>query len=140
MVNKDKLTFLFSELEKYLSELEHLKTLSQNEFFKDSRNIYTVRYLFQVSIETCINIGTHLISSYRLGLPKEYAEVFRILKNNNILSEAVENKLILMVRFRNRLVHLYWDIDDEMIFEYLQEHLNDFQLFRKEVTSFLSKQ
>lgn len=140
MVNKDKLTFLFSELEKYLSELEHLKTLSQNEFFKDSRNIYTLRYLFQVSIETCINIGTHIISSYRLGLPKEYAEVFRILKNNNILSEDLENKLILMVRFRNRLVHLYWDIDDEMIFEYLQEHLNDFQLFRKEVTSFLSKQ
>jgi len=139
MVDKNKLTLLFSELVKYLEELNTIKKLSKKEFLDDSRNIYSLRYLFQVSIETCINIGTHIVSSQRLGLPKEYAEVFRILKGNNIISEAVEQKLILMVRFRNRLVHLYWDIDDKMIFAYLQEHLDDFYTFRKEITEYLNQ-
>ena len=116
MVDKDKIAFLFSELDKYLDDLEEMKRLSRNTFLEDTRNIYSLRYLFQITIETCINIGTHIISSYRLGLPKEYSDVFRILKNNHVISEDIQNRLILMTRFRNRLVHIYWDIDDETIF------------------------
>jgi len=72
MVDKDKITFLFSELDKYPDDLEEMKKLSRNTFLEDTRNIYSLRYLFQITIETCINIGTHIISSYRLGLPNEY--------------------------------------------------------------------
>lgn len=139
MVDKDKIAFLFSELEKYLDDLEEMKKLSRDTFLEDTRNIYSLRYLFQITIETCINIGTHIISSYRLGLPKEYSDVFRILKNNQVISEDIQNRLILMTRFRNRLVHIYWDIDDETIFKYLQENLEDFYDYKKEISSFLNK-
>lgn len=139
MVDKDKITSLFSELDKYLDDLEKMKKLSRDTFLEDTRNIYSLRYLFQITIETCINIGTHIISSYRLGLPKEYSDVFRILKNNHVTSEDIQNRLILMTRFRNRLVHIYWDIDDETIFKYLQENLEDFYAYKKEISSFLNK-
>lgn len=139
MVDKDKIAFLFSELDKYLDDLEEMKKLSRNTFLEDTRNIYSLRYLFQITIETSINIGTHIISSYRLGLPKEYSDVFRILKNNHIISEDIQNRLILMTRFRNRLVHIYWDIDDETIFKYLQENLEDFYAYKKEISSYLKK-
>ena len=138
MVDKDKITFLFSELDKYLDELEHMKQLSREEFHNDNKNIYSLRYLFQVTIETCINIGTHIISSYRLGLPNEYGDVFRILKNKKVISEELQNKLIAMVRFRNRLVHIYWDIDDDTIFNYLHNNLNDFYIYKKEIAEYLN--
>jgi uncharacterized protein YutE (UPF0331/DUF86 family) len=32
-----------------------------------------------------------------------------------------------MARFRNRLVHLYWDVDDRRIHEYLQGSLTDIE-------------
>ncbi len=34
-----------------------------------------------------------------------------------------------MVRFHNRVVHLYWDVDDATVYRILQENLNDFETF-----------
>jgi len=32
-----------------------------------------------------------------------------------------------MVKFRNKTVHLYYEIDDKEVYKILQQHLNDFQ-------------
>jgi uncharacterized protein YutE (UPF0331/DUF86 family) len=34
-----------------------------------------------------------------------------------------------MARFRNRLVHLYWDVEDATVYEYLQENLDELAMF-----------
>jgi len=34
-----------------------------------------------------------------------------------------------MARFRNRLTHLYWDVDNQTIYRILQDNLEDFALF-----------
>ncbi|MDN5277409.1 MAG: hypothetical protein PWR01_1374, partial [Clostridiales bacterium] len=34
-----------------------------------------------------------------------------------------------MARFRNRLVHLYWDVDAQMIYDIIQNRLGDFEKF-----------
>lgn len=34
-----------------------------------------------------------------------------------------------MARFRNRLIHIYWDIDDERIHGFIQEDLEDVPAF-----------
>ncbi|MBE0655367.1 MAG: DUF86 domain-containing protein [Bacteroidales bacterium] len=138
MIDKSKIAFQFTELEKYLEELESIRNLSKQEFLSDNRNIFSLRYLFQVSIETCINIANHIISRFSLGIPKEYADVFRILGEKEIIPDDLESKLVQMVRFRNRLVHVYWDIDDEIIFDYLQNHLDDFRQYEKDIKTYLS--
>ena len=137
MLDKEKIENLFSELEEYLLALKELKSLSLNTYLKEKRNIYSGRYLLQISIETCINIGNHIISTERMGLPKEYADTFRILAKNEIISNKLMEKLILMTRFRNRIVHLYWDIDDAFVKKIIKENLDDFYLFQKAIKSFL---
>jgi len=42
-----------------------------------------------------------------------------------------------MARFRNMLVHIYWEIDDEKIFDILTSDLIDFDSYIKEVVHFL---
>ena len=139
MIDKSKISLQFEELNRYLKDMEGLKQLSPESFLADQRNVYSLRYLLQVSIETCINIANHIISRNKLGIPKEYAEVFRILNQEKIISDELQTKLIQMTRFRNRLVHVYWDIDDKTIFEYLNTHLNDFHQFKTAITEFLQK-
>ena len=34
-----------------------------------------------------------------------------------------------MARFRNRLMHLYWEVDDQLVADYLHERLDDFDRF-----------
>lgn len=127
----------FAKLDKFLKDLKEIASLSKEEYLDDQRNVYSLRYLLQVTVETCINIANHIISSYRIGLPKEYADVFRILEKEGIISDDIKSKFIQLSKFRSRLVHVYWEIDDEIIFDYLQKHMDDFYNFRKEIKSYL---
>ena len=34
-----------------------------------------------------------------------------------------------MARFRNMLVHIYWDVDDERVYTILHENLDDLRAF-----------
>ena len=38
-----------------------------------------------------------------------------------------------MTRFRNLLVHVYAKVDDSKIYEFLEEDLEDFDLFAREI-------
>ena len=38
--------------------------------------------------------------------------------------------MMAMVGFRNRLVHLYWDVDVEKLYQYLQEDVTLLHQFR----------
>jgi len=140
MVDREKIEGLFFELDEYLQSLNELKKLPLPIYLNEKKNIYSGRYLLQISIETCINIGNHLISTGKLGLPREYADTFRILAKNEILSNELVEKLRLMTRFRNRIVHLYWDIDDEFVKEIIEKNLEGFYLFQKEIKTYLKKQ
>jgi len=43
-----------------------------------------------------------------------------------------------MARFRNRLVHIYWEVDDELIYSMLTEHIKDMEEFTEGFMAFLS--
>ncbi len=137
MIDKQKIENLFRELDTYLKELNELSILSEEDYLSNSRNVYSGRYLLQISIETCINIGNYIISKENLGIPKDYADTFRIMQSNSIISENLLKKLILMTRFRNRLVHLYWDVDDKLVFEIIRNDVEDFIKYRNEVLDYL---
>jgi uncharacterized protein YutE (UPF0331/DUF86 family) len=45
-----------------------------------------------------------------------------------------------MAKFRNRLVHLYWQIDDVQVHEIIQSRLDDFKKFLDDLSEFLGWQ
>jgi uncharacterized protein YutE (UPF0331/DUF86 family) len=40
-----------------------------------------------------------------------------------------------MARFRNRLVHLYWQVDDALVYTYLQDSLADLGRYAAAIAS-----
>jgi uncharacterized protein YutE (UPF0331/DUF86 family) len=42
-----------------------------------------------------------------------------------------------MVSFRNRVVHLYWDVDDATVYRILQENLGDFETYVGHILNFV---
>lgn len=62
-----------------------------------------------------------------------------MLEENGVLSQEVALKLRQMAKFRNRLVHLYGDIDDAYVHNFILNNLEDIQNFQAAVsTKFLS--
>jgi len=47
----------------------------------------------------------------------------------------LKETLIKMTKFRNLIGHLYMEINNEIIYEILQENLSDFNLFKKQIFS-----
>lgn len=137
MIDKEKVIGLLTEFDEYLSSLNELQKLTVKEYLSDKRNIYSGRYLLQILIETCINIANHIVSRMKLGVPKEYADSFRLLNKNEVISSVLLDKLVLMTRFRNRIVHLYWQIDDSFVFELINNNLNDLLEFKSSINSYL---
>ena len=95
----------------------------------------------QLAIESCLNVGNRLISLEQFNQPTDtpetYADIFIQLKILGVTDEDFTDRLVKMAKFRNRLVHLYWEIDKKKIYELIRDNLDDFKLFEKSVVNFL---
>jgi uncharacterized protein YutE (UPF0331/DUF86 family) len=54
---------------------------------------------------------------------------------NNLRSSQDKRR---MVSFRNRVVHLYWDVDESVVYDILHNHLSDFDTFVRYILDHLS--
>ena len=102
----------------------------------------TERFL-HLAIESCLNVGNRLISLYQfskpVATPDTYADIFKEMNRLGVVENDFLKRLINMARFRNRLVHLYWDIDQEAVYGFLQNNLDDFRLFQQQVVMYLQQ-
>jgi len=57
----------------------------------------------------------------------------------DVLEEELAKRLIRMVKFRNMLVHLYWKVEDERVYEYLRNSLDDFEEFKTSIRQYLRR-
>ena len=79
----------------------------------------------------------HISAKKLKKVPKEYAECFEILSEQKIISNELGNELIKMARFRNMLVHVYWKIDYQIIFDIIQNKLDNLREFSKNIAELI---
>lgn len=127
--DEEKITKLSSELFNALNRLHELAELSEDEFLSNPHYIASAKYFLIVAIEAAIDMCNHVISRNRLRVPEDYADTFRVLHEANFFEKDFAERLERMARFRNRLVHIYWAVDDERIYRILQEDIGDLEEF-----------
>jgi uncharacterized protein YutE (UPF0331/DUF86 family) len=135
--NPDKITRLVSEMRKAVSHLQSLSTLDQKSFLNDPDKIGSAKYHFITAIESAIDICSHVISQNGYRAPEDYGDTFQVLGEQGAFKEDFVKDLKNMAKFRNRLIHLYWEVDDGQVYEILQSKLGDFKTFLDKVAMFL---
>ncbi len=136
-LNQELIEKRCQEISDSLERLEKIKTLSKEEFLKnqDSRDIASYRLL--VAIEAALNICYHISAKKLKKAPDEYAECFGILGEGGIISNDLAEQLKKMARFRNMLVHMYWKMDYEIVFDILQKDLDLLRQFTRAAAALL---
>ncbi len=129
MVDKQVILQKVNILEDNLTKMEFLAGLPENDFLDKFFYVESAKHLLQVSVEAMLDITNHIIARERYRSPKTYAEAFLVLVEQDILPKEKKANFIQMARFRNRVVHLYHELDDKEIYRILQENLNDFRVF-----------
>ena len=93
---------------------------------------------FQLSIESAIDIGEIIISREGFERPEMYRSVFLILGKNGIIPTNFAEEFAQAAGFRNILVHMYEDIDIDILHMFLSEKLDDFDEFARYIAEYLS--
>ena len=135
--DQEKMVKLVSELRKSVIRLESIANHSLEEFQNDPDKIGSSKYHFIVAIEACIDMCNHVISRNGFRVPEDYADTFRVMSEVGALDSNFSVELTNMAKFRNRLVHLYWEVDEEQLYGLLKSRLGDFKRFLDKIAEFL---
>ncbi len=123
-----------------LRKLHELGALSQADFLTDFRNTDSAKYLLVQAIEAAIDICNHIVARHGGRAPHDYADCFAILQELGIISGDLATRLQRMARFRNLVVHLYWQVDDARVYDIIQRDLGDLEEFQKAIAAFIAAQ
>lgn len=127
--DKNKIDQKLLFMDTCINKLKKLRGFNKDVFIDDFTKVDSAKYLLQVSIEAMLDISSHLIARNRLGKPKDNKEHFQILADNGIIDNKDVSIYFNMAKFRNRIVHMYFNISDEMIYDIVQNNINDFERF-----------
>ena len=143
-VNVDLLTHRANDIRNAVSTLNRIGQLSKEQFLTDEMVVDAAKYRMVVAAEGAISICTHLAArlaskTRRFMKHNSYAQCFQILAAAGILTLDLAQSMGNMARFRDLLVHGYADVDDGMVWEFLQVDLADLNTYLSQVNQALGE-
>lgn len=140
MVNPQTITPILNNLRNYKHKLSILAGYSREDFLQDFTKVESAKHLLQVAIQSCLDVAHHIIADEGYRTPQESYDAFVVLQEEKIIPDSFMPVLRQMVSFRNRVVHLYWDVNDAIVYDILQQNLGDFDTFVGYILNFMSQQ
>ena len=131
------------QLNRYYLLLLEARKVPYDEFVDNPLQYGSTERFFHLAIESCLNIGNRLNALYQfskpVNTPDTYADIFKEMNRLGVVDADFLQRLVQMAKFRNRLVHLYWELDRDTIYGFLQNNLDDFTLFQQCVVDYLNE-
>ncbi|MEK7504964.1 MAG: DUF86 domain-containing protein [Patescibacteria group bacterium] len=129
-----KLKFLseyFVELEKIFSDS------TDEEVLTDSLKYHAVERLFQLLVDTMIDINIHVIRGKNVAPPDDLESTFITLGKGGVLPEDFSVKIAPVVGLRNRVVHRYESLNRMEFIVACRKNLSDFKKFYNYIAGLL---
>ena len=93
----------------------------------------------EFAIENVFDICAIINTDLSLGVPGDDEDILVHLRDTDLISRSMQEKIHLMRGFRNIVVHRYGTIDDSLAFQLLTENIGDFSLFAAEIEKVLDR-
>lgn len=111
----------FASLEKCLKRVRDEYLACHGDILTDILRQDSIVLNIERACEQCFDMGQRIIRQKKLGLAKEYRDIFSILHEHKIIPETMSIHLKSMVGFRNLAIHEYTSIDVDKL-KYIIEH------------------
>jgi uncharacterized protein YutE (UPF0331/DUF86 family) len=126
-----------NRLDDYLTILKKLKQYSFKEFTADPERYGSAERFLHLAIEALIDMGNHVIADFELGVVNWYSDIPKLMAEKEYISSELEEKWTRMIGFRNTLVHEYIDIDRKIVYDVLQNNIQDLEDLKRTFAQFL---
>ncbi len=101
------------------------------ENLSDYKKLDPIVLNLQRACEATIDLAMYIVGNRVLGVPQYKKDAFIKLEENNLISKEMSANMQHMVGFRNIAIHDYKQIDEEVIADVIENHLNDLIDFAK---------
>jgi uncharacterized protein YutE (UPF0331/DUF86 family) len=117
------------EIAEALERLDRIREDGRESFLasRDTQDIACYRLL--VAIEAALALCYHVSARRLRSAPEDYADCFAGLERAGLLPDVLSKRLQQMARFRNLLIHVYWTVDYNRVFDALEHDLGDLREF-----------
>lgn len=99
------------------------------ENLEDYRKMDAIILNLQRACEIATDVAMYVVSNRKLGLPQTKKEAFEKLFDNKLITEEMCNNMKGMVGFRNIAIHEYKQIDENIVKDVIENHLDDLKEF-----------
>lgn len=120
-----------------IKELKKFLRFSKEEILADSERMHVAERIFQLIIDGMTDINQYLIKELDLGDFADAQGTFYTLGENKILPGEFAFKFAPAVAVRNRLVHGYDTLDNELFVTNLINNQDDFSSYVKFIKEYL---
>lgn len=139
-INTERIKQFAGEVKESLNALRAYIPRGREQILKDPTTLGSIKYNLIVAIQGCIDICNHIVAKKGGRAPQDYGDCFRLMAELGILEKDISDRLVQMTKFRNLLIHLYWEVDDERVYQILNKNLGDIDQFLDAIGSFLKKE
>lgn len=132
---------------------EHRKTIQENlrqldaargraldDFLNDQDALDAAKYRLQTVIQALMDSSNHICARLHIVTNQDTGECVRALQKQGFFSQEHATMYVKMIRFRNVLVHLYGEVDNQRVHEILENDLDYFRMFLMEIDAVVKKQ
>ena len=135
MVDPDRVRRLLSQLDEYVGALRTLGALDVDRYLEER---FAGRYLVLAAAQVVIDVANHVISSEGWRVPADFRDGFTVLEEHDVLDAELAERLRALAGLRNRLVHLYADVDDTRVHHALAQGVVDLETCASQVARFMT--
>ena len=137
MLNRRLIETQLQRLRASLQRLRQLAALEEDEFMADRDHFAIAEHHFRRAVETVFDIGRHLIARCGWEPAETYGEIAQRLGERRVLTTDLTTWALDLARYRNRLVHVYWQVTARELYGRLADDLPCFETFARQIEGFL---
>lgn len=132
-VDKELVQRYIRQLRESVDILHDLGKAGREEFTNDYHQYGLGERYLQVAIDAVLYLCGILVSSLGLRRPEDYHELLSVIAAQHIIPQPLAYRLEVLTNFRDALLHDPGALNRDLLYDHIQQRLNDFDTFASAV-------
>jgi len=132
-VDKELVQRQLKQLREAVYILKDLGKTKQEEFTTDYRVYGLAERYLQIAIESCLQVCGILVASLGLRRPEGYHDLLSVVATQQIIPNSLAYRLEILTNLRDTLVHDSSTLNHDLLYDYIQQRVDDFEVFANAV-------
>jgi len=136
-IDRERLNRYLLRMEENLEDIKAILASPDEEILSSSRDMKALKYCLIEMAEAMANTLQHLLARRWGKVVDSYLGLIDEAMKREVMDRDLLARLKFFFRFRNLLVHRYWEIEDRTLLLHTRKGVQDFQEFMRETQDWI---